>query len=138
MMHASTPPHRYKISADHLLRISVILVLAAISSAGVFFYLFEIDLINHLPTKSLCPFQAITGLACPGCGMTRAMISLGQLKPGAAIGYNLFSIPLLSLMILYVWPGKFHSFLQHQIFSIFIFILVIIVWLIRLSGMKIL
>jgi hypothetical protein len=69
--------------------------------------------------------------------MTRAMISLGQLKPGTAAGYNLFSMPLLILMILYIWPGKFPSFLQHQVFSIFIFILVISVWLMRLSGMKI-
>jgi len=136
MMYASTPPHRYKITADQFLRISVILVLAAISSAGVIFYLFEIDLINHLPTRSFCPFHAITGLACPGCGMTRAMISLGQLKPGAALGYNLFSMPLLIFMILYVWPGKFPSFLQHQVFSIFILILVIIVWLMRLSGIQ--
>jgi len=130
-------PHRYHNAADNNLRISVVIVLAIVSSAGVFLYLFEIDLINHLPTRSLCPFHAISGLACPGCGMTRAMISLGQLKPGAAVGHNLFSMPLLILMILYVWPGKFPSFLLHQVFSIFIFILVIIVWLMRLSGMKI-
>ena len=136
-MYSSTPPHRYKITADHILRISVILVLAVMSSAGVFLHFFEIDFINHFPTSSLCPFHAITGLVCPGCGMTRAMISLGQLKPGAAAGYNLFSMPLLILMILYMWPGKFPSFLQHQVFGIFIFILVIIVWLMRLSGMKI-
>ena len=130
-------PHRYHNAADQILRISAILVLAVISSAGVFLHLFEIDFINHLPTRSLCPFHAITGLACPGCGMTRAIISIGQLKFSAAVGYNLFSMPLLILMIVYVWPGKFPSFLQHQVFSIFIFILVIIIWLMRLSGMKI-
>ena len=133
-MYSSNPPLRYKITADHFLKISIIIVLAVISSAGVFFHLFEIDFITHLPTRSLCPFHAITGLACPGCGMTRAMIRLGQLKLGAAIGYNLFSLPLLILMIFYVWPGKFPSFMQHPVFSIFMLLLVIIVWLMRLSG----
>ena len=135
-MYSRIPTHLYNITADQFLRISVILVLAAISSAGVFLYFFEIDFINHLPTKSLCPFHAISGLRCPGCGMTRAMISLGQLKPGAAVGYNLFSMPLLILMVVYLWPGKFPAFLQHQIVSIFIFILVILVWLMRLSGIQ--
>ena len=128
--------HYPSIHPNHFLRTMVIIVLAVSSSAGVFFYLFEIDFINYLPTRSLCPFHAITGLACPGCGMTRAMISLGQLKPGAAIGFNLFSIPLLMLMIFYVWPGKFPSFLQHQVFSVFLFIIVIVVWLMRLAGMQ--
>ena len=135
-MYFRIPTPLYKITADQFLRIAVLLVLAAISSAGVCLHLFEIDFINHLPARSLCPFHAITGLACPGCGMTRAMISLGQLKPGAAVGYNLFSMPLLTLMLLYVWPGKFPSFLQHQAFCIFIFILVIFFWLMRLSGIQ--
>jgi len=135
-MYSSKTRHRYYITPNHLLRILVIFVLAVSSSAGVFFYLFEIDFLNYLPTRSLCPFHAITGLVCPGCGMTRAMICLGQLKPGAAIGYNLFSIPLLILMILHVCPGKFPSFLQHQVVGIFMVILVIIVWLMRLSGMQ--
>jgi hypothetical protein len=135
-MYFRIPTPLYKISADQFLRISVLLVLVAISSAGVFLHLFEIDFINHLPARSLCPFHAITGLACPGCGMTRAMISLGQLKPGAAVGYNLFSMPLLTLMLLYVWPGKLPSFLQHHTFCIFMLILVIFFWLMRLSGIQ--
>lgn len=136
MIYSRKPPHRYHNAADQLLRISVVIVLAIVSSAGVFLYLFEIDFINHLPTRSLCPFHAITGLACPGCGMTRAMISFGQLKLGAAVGYNLFSMPLLILMILYMWSGKFPSFLHHQAFGIFMLILVVLVWLIRLSGIQ--
>ena len=135
MMYSRKTRQGYDTSPNHFLRISVIIVLAVLSSSGVFFYLFGIDFINYLPTRSLCPFHAITGLACPGCGMTRAMISLVQLKIGAAIGYNLFSLPLLIVMIFYVWPGKFPSFLQHPVLSIFMLLLVIIVWLMRLSGM---
>ena len=133
-MCSSMTPHRYIIAPHCFLKIAVIIVLAVISSSSIFYYLFEIDFIHHLPTRSLCPFQAITGLECPGCGMTRAMISLGQLKLGAAMGYNLFSIPLLILMILYLWPRKSPSFLQHQVLSILMLILVIVVWLMRITG----
>ena len=133
-MYASNLPLQSRFTADHFLRILVVIVVAILICAGVFFHFFEIDLITHLPTWSLCPFHAITGLECPGCGMTRAMISLGQLKFSAAVGYNLFSMPLFILMILYVWPGKFPSFLQHQTFSIFMLLLVVFVWLMRLSG----
>jgi hypothetical protein len=133
-MSSRKPALLYSIAADQILRFSAIIVLAIVTCAGVFFHLFEIDFITHLPTRSLCPFHALTGLECPGCGMTRAMISLGQLKFSAAVGYNLCSMPLLVLMIVYVWPGKFPSFLQHQAVGLFMFILVILVWLMRLSG----
>jgi len=112
------------------------MVLAVVSSCGVFLYLLEIDFMNYLPTVSLCPFHAATGIPCPGCGMTRAMISLGQLKLDEAIEYNLFSTPLLILMVLYVWPRKFPSFLQHKIFSIIMLVVVIFVWLMRYQVCK--
>ena len=135
-MYFSQPPHRYTINPDNILRTLVITVLVAVFFSGVFLYLFEIDIMNYLPTVSLCPFHTITGLLCPGCGMTRAMISLGQFKLEEAIKYNMFSIPLVILMLFYLWPGKFPSFFQHKVFSIIMLIAVILVWLMRLTGLQ--
>lgn len=37
----------------------------------------------------LCPFRALTGLDCPGCGMTRALGRLARGRVGPALDYNL-------------------------------------------------
>lgn len=46
-----------------------------------------------------CPIKALTGVSCPGCGMTRAYISLLEFKPQKAFFYHpLFPIPALVLL----------------------------------------
>ncbi len=50
----------------------------------------------HLGT--LCPFRLITGLPCPGCGMTRAFLHLAWLEPRAALCSNPWSIPLFAYL----------------------------------------
>jgi hypothetical protein len=42
---------------------------------------------THLPA---CPFYAMTGLWCPGCGLTRAAHALLRGDIAAAFGFNLF------------------------------------------------
>ena len=41
----------------------------------------------HLPS---CPLYELTGLWCPGCGLTRATHAVLRGHLGAAFGYNLF------------------------------------------------
>lgn len=41
-----------------------------------------------------CPFHAVTGLWCPGCGMTRAVHHLLRGDPVTAISFNVF-VPLV-------------------------------------------
>jgi len=46
-----------------------------------------------------CPFHALTGLHCPGCGSTRALHRLLHGDVGAALGLNalmVLAIPLLA------------------------------------------
>lgn len=56
------------------------------------------------PTIILCPFRALTGLLCPGCGMTRAFCALGHGELGRAIHFNALS-PLLYLSFIVAWVG---------------------------------
>ncbi|MEU4510331.1 DUF2752 domain-containing protein [Nonomuraea wenchangensis] len=56
---------------------------------------------GHYPT---CPFLALTGLYCPGCGTLRSIHALAHLDPVAALGLN----PLMVAMIpfLLFWWGR--------------------------------
>lgn len=52
-----------------------------------------------------CTVYEMTGLYCPGCGMTRATFSLLSLDFYQAIRYNAFSIIAIPLIGLYVVGG---------------------------------
>ena len=46
-----------------------------------------------------CPIKYITGISCPGCGMTRAWLSVLRLDIAAAFGYHylFWTVPILYL-----------------------------------------
>lgn len=49
-----------------------------------------------------CPVKRLSGLDCPGCGITRALLSLLKLDFAAMLSANLFS-PLIVLYAAYVF-----------------------------------
>ena len=53
-----------------------------------------------------CPIKEIFGIMCPGCGMTRALVSMLLLRPAAAFQYHpmVWSLPILFLY--YVYDGR--------------------------------
>lgn len=53
-------------------------------------------------TFPACPFHQVTGLWCPGCGLTRGCYELVHGHLGAAIGYNVFT-PLAVVAIVVGW-----------------------------------
>ena len=68
-----------------------------IFSLGILFVLF-IKYNIGIP----CIFNKITGLYCPGCGMTRSVISLIKLNFYLAFRYNMLIILIIPVGILYL------------------------------------
>lgn len=68
---------------------------AAASLACMVLYLFD-------PSEGgypLCPFRAVTGLYCPGCGTLRAGNRLVHGRIGDAFGFNALAVLMLPVLI---------------------------------------
>ncbi|HEV7891159.1 MAG TPA: DUF2752 domain-containing protein [Pyrinomonadaceae bacterium] len=64
-----------------------------------------------LPGLVLCPFRALTGLPCPGCGMTRAFCALGHGDLSGAFGYNALA-PFVFAAALLLWAHSLATVLK--------------------------
>jgi hypothetical protein len=55
-----------------------------------------------------CTFKALTGLDCPGCGLTRAMHSVVTGHPGRALDHNILIALILPLAVYtyFVWVSR--------------------------------
>ena len=60
---------------------------------------------KYLNIRIPCVYYELSGLYCPGCGMTRATFSLLQFDFYKAIRYNAFSIIIIPLVGLYIIGG---------------------------------
>lgn len=98
------------------------------------------------PAFILCPFRAVTGLLCPGCGMTRAFCALGHGEFRRALHFHALS-PVLYLSLIVVWMGAAASALNfpkvraavmrlrpNSTISVAILALVLVWWVARLVG----
>lgn len=68
---------------------------------------------SELPGFVLCPFRALTGLPCPGCGMTRAFCALGHGDLSAAFGYNALA-PFVYAAALLLWAHALATVLRFE------------------------
>jgi hypothetical protein len=54
----------------------------------------------------LCPFRRITGMPCPGCGMTRSFVALAHGDLGAALASNRLGPLLMAVFaVALVWKA---------------------------------
>ncbi|WP_308860146.1 DUF2752 domain-containing protein [Paenibacillus endoradicis] len=87
-----------------------------------------------LPLTNLgipCPFHTLTGLYCPGCGVTRAAIELLQFNFQASFHYNMLIYSLIPLYGLYWLSQHFHKKLSANIIMIFMITLTITFGILR-------
>ncbi|MCZ6463281.1 MAG: DUF2752 domain-containing protein [Proteobacteria bacterium] len=87
-----------------LLCAAVVLTVAAVFAAGMTRLWLGLDLAVHAHWLPACPFLSLTGVPCPGCGTTRALLLLGQLELASAFRANP-AAPLL-LVAMAVWAAR--------------------------------
>ena len=85
---------------DTVLRAAIAAVFAVALVSGAAFHLAGVDLAERGVPLLFCPFRAATDLPCPGCGMTRAFLHLGQLRVADAVAANAFAPILAGAMVL--------------------------------------
>lgn len=85
-------------------------VLTGIGSFGIVCVL-QIVLFSLFGQGIPCVFRLLTGLQCPGCGMTHAISSLLRGNIQLALHYNILSITLVPILALYL-TYKLYQFLQ--------------------------
>lgn len=114
--------------AHRLLRI--LTVVAAVGIIAVVVYL-----ATHNPESApalRCPFKALTGYDCPGCGTQRAVHALFHADFAAAWRYNAALMPALVLALAYiVVPQRHASLLYRPGFIAGVAIAIVAWWILR-------
>lgn len=68
---------------------------------------------------TVCPIALVTGVACPGCGMTRAMVALVHGDLGAAWSFHpLFGLIAAEVIVAFVWWLGYRSGLTRRLPSV--------------------
>jgi len=117
-------------------RLSVFFLWLTIAGAGVFLFVLEPGKSAFLPG---CPFRALTGFTCPGCGARRGLHQLLHGNLAAAFQLNPFLI-LASPFLLYALlsytntvlrgkPIRRNSLPAEYIWALFVIVLVF--WVFR-------
>ncbi len=120
---------------DVLLRLGVgasAVALAAIGLAHACFGLEPLLLSDWLPG---CVFRTLTGLPCPGCGMTHALLLLTQLRIAESFAAHPAALPLTAATSLWLLrPSWARSWQGNPVLGVMLAALLLL-WLGRVAQM---
>ncbi len=81
-----------------------------------------------------CIFFKLTGLQCPGCGMTRAMVEIGKGHFRAAFQYNALSLTVFPVLCIYMLFRLVHTEMNKgKEFYIWEYVVLIVLFLITIG-----
>ena len=83
-------------SPDRVLQLGTRGVLTAVALSGIAYLVLGFDIVEHVAALPGCLARALSGVPCPGCGMTRAFLLLGQLRLEAGIAQHPLAPGLLA------------------------------------------
>lgn len=98
-----------------------------------------IGTVEHGPT--MCPFRLVTGLPCPGCGLTRSWVFLMHGQLGQSLYYHpLGPISLIAALLFVLgvhkrFPGVWERIQSPPVFKA-IAAVWLVVWVLRIGTFR--
>ena len=75
-----------------------------------------------------CPLRSLTGVPCPFCGMTRAVVAAAHGHLGASLAFNPAGMFVLALAVVAIFRPAWLARLQVPMWSLFSILGVLWVW----------
>ena len=98
------------------------------AAAAVAIYTALVNLIFH----AFCPMVVLTGLPCPGCGMTRSLFFLATGRIGQSLWMHPMGIPIACLIFYFLWnryiAGKNAKGMKVLIITAIVLLVVLYIW----------
>jgi hypothetical protein len=120
------------INFNHIKNIYLISLLTGVVVLAGLLYIFDPAVCKLFPP---CPFYAITGFYCPGCGSQRALHDILHLNLAGAIANNLLVIPAIIIIIYHLLyltiKPKHQNILYYNSTPWIILGIIIVFWILR-------
>lgn len=101
-------------------------------AAVVAVYTVLVNLIFH----AFCPMLIVTGLPCPGCGMTRSLFFLATGRVGQSLWIHPMGVPITVLIFYFLWNryvlGRNAKGMKVLVIAAIVLLVILYIWRMRL------
>lgn len=101
-------------------------------AAVVAVYTVLVNLIFH----AFCPMVIVTGLPCPGCGMTRSLFFLATGRVGQSLWIHPMGVPIAVLIFYFLWNryvlGRNAKGMKVLVIAAIVLLVILYIWRMRL------